>query len=314
MPPDPAPPDPVQIAAVRRFGRFYTRHVGALAEGLLDSAFSLPEARVLWELGQAPSAVASALAARLGMDAGHLSRVLRKLEDAGQVKRSPDTEDARRQLLALTARGRGTFDRLDRASRAQVGGWLAPIAPGDRASLVAAMGRIEQLLGGIRSAPAVRPLRPGDLGWVVAAHGRIYAAEYGYDWQFEAMTAGIVQAYVANFDPSRENAWIATLDDAAVGSVFLLRGPDADSAKLRLVIMEPSARGLGLGRRLVRECETFARARGYRRITLSTHSVLVAARALYASEGYVLVASAPLHSFGCDLVEETWVKDLYAPE
>lgn len=159
----------------------------------------------------------------------------------------------------------------------------------------------------------LRPLRPEDLGWVVAAHGRIYAAEYGWDPSFEALVAGIVRDVAADFDPARECAWIAELDGAPVGSAFLVHGPDATTAKLRLVIVEPQARGLGLGRTLARACEDFARAQGYLRITLWTHSVLLAARALYASEGYRLVASAPHRSFGHDLVEETWEKDLTAP-
>jgi DNA-binding MarR family transcriptional regulator/GNAT superfamily N-acetyltransferase len=307
-----SPESLAQVAAVRRFGRFYTAHVGALAEGLLDSPYPLAEARVLYELAQGTT-TASVLGARLRMDPAQLSRILRRLENAGLVYRATDAADARRQVLHLSQQGATTVAGLDRASQAQVAGWLAPLPDAARRRLVTSLGTVERLLGGATPRPALRPLRPGDLGWVVGAHGRIYDAEYGWDRSFEALVAGIVRDVSTNFDPARECAWIAELNGAPVGSAFLVRGPDAATAKLRLVIVEPAARGLGLGRNLVRTCEDFARAQGYRRITLWTHSVLLAARALYASEGYRLVASAPHHSFGHDLVEETWDKDLTAP-
>jgi DNA-binding MarR family transcriptional regulator/GNAT superfamily N-acetyltransferase len=305
--PDHVAPD--QLDSVRRFGRFYTRHVGALAEGLLDSPHPLPEARLIFELGQA-EATASALAERLGMDPGYMSRLVRRLDQAGLLARGDDAADARRQPLRLTDAGRTTFERLDAASRAQVAGWLAPLDATARDRLVGAMMAIEALLSGAAPTATLRPLGPGDLGWVIGAHGRIYAEEYGWDWTFEALVAGICQQFVAGFDPATSAGWIAELAGLPVGSVFVVPGPDEATAKLRMLILERAARGQGLGRRLVETAEDFARRSGRTRMVLWTHDVLQDARALYAGRGYRLTHAAPHHSFGQDLVEETWERAL----
>lgn len=300
---------PEQIAAVRRFGRFYTRHVGALGEGLLGSPHPLPEARLVFELGQG-QATASALADRLGMDAGQMSRLVRRLEQAGLLRRAADEADARRQNLRLSAAGRAIFDRLDAASRAQVAGWLGPLGAAGRDRLVKAMDEIETLLDG-RPAPVdLRQLRPGDLGWIVAAHGRIYAEEYGWDQTFEAHVAGACAEFVERFDPTRARAWIADAAGRPVGSVMVMPAADADGARLRMVVLERAMRGLGLGRRLVETAQDFARQAGFLRMELWTFDVLHAARTLYARLGYGCTQRTAQRRFGHDLVEERWERPL----
>jgi DNA-binding MarR family transcriptional regulator/ribosomal protein S18 acetylase RimI-like enzyme len=301
--------DAALIEKVRRFGRFYTRHVGALAEGLLESSHPLPEARVLFELGQGPVA-ASTLAARLDMDAGYLSRLLARLAEAGLVAAVADAHDARRKPLHLTEAGRARFTALDAASQAQVAAWLGKLPPGAPDRVTGAMGEIESWLGGAAGGAALRGLQPGDLGWVIGAHGRIYAQEYGWDQTFEALVAGICQQFVDQFDPAHSGGWIAELAGRPVGSAFVVPGPDAASAKLRMVIVERALRGLGLGRRLVEAAEGFARETGRTRMVLWTHNVLTDARALYAKLGYRMTHSAPHVSFGKALVEETWERRL----
>ena len=295
-----------RIAAVRRFSRFYTRTIGALQEKLLRTRFTLAEARVLFELAQRDDLTATALGGDLELDPGYLSRILQRLERDGLLARIASPADRRQALLSLTAAGREAFAPLDVRSREQVGGFLAGLPEPAQASLVAAMGRIETLLGGGRSPPwLLRQHRAGDIGWVVARHGALYAEEYGFDARFEALVARVAGAFLAEHDPVRERCWIAEHDGVNVGSVFLVRRSD-DEAKLRLLLVEPAARGLGIGRRLVDECLGFARAAGYRRITLWTNEVLVAARAIYQQAGFRLVTSAPHRDFGPPMVGEDW--------
>ena len=308
------------VAAVRRFNRFYTRRIGVLDEGLLDTPFTLAESRLLWELAHRERTTASELARDLGLDRGYMSRLLRGLRERGLVTSTRAAHDARHSLLALTAEGRKAYAPLDRRTQAQVASMLEALAEAERSRLVAAMGTIERLLEPEpgRAAPwLLRPHRPGDLGWVIARHGALYAHEYGWDIRFEALVARIAAHFVEHLEPQREACWIAERDGANVGCVFLVQARDDASdavlpgvAQLRLLLVEPSARGLGIGARLVDECERFARAAGYRRIVLWTNSVLVAARAIYAKAGYRLTKSEHHTSFGHALVGENWELEL----
>jgi DNA-binding MarR family transcriptional regulator/GNAT superfamily N-acetyltransferase len=295
-----------RIAAVRRFSRFYTRVIGVLQDGLLHSSFSLAEARVLYELAQRSGVTATELGRELNLDPGYLSRILQRLERDGLLARVPSPADRRQGLLSLTRAGHDAFAPLDARSREEVGALLLPLAEPAQAAVVAAMGRIESLLGNSRSPPwLLRQHRPGDIGWVVSRHGALYAEEYGFDARFEALVARVAGEFLAQHDPVRERCWIAECDGVNVGSVFLVRKSD-DEAKLRLLLVEPAARGLGIGRRLVAECIGFARETGYRRITLWTNEVLVAARAIYQQAGFRLVTSEPHCDFGPPMVGEDW--------
>ncbi len=304
-------PDPAfeqRVAAVRRFSRFYTRQIGLLQASLLESPFSLSEARVLYELAQRQNCSATELAAELGLDHGYLSRILRGFEQQGLIDRKRSSQDGRQIVLSLTTRGRKAFATLDHLSQRDMEAMLRPLAAGDQARIVAAMGTIERLVGNDnRGAPAVtlRSHRPGDMGWVVARHGALYAEEYGWDISFEALVAEIVGKFLKDFDPAREHCWIAEMDGEPVGSVFLVNG-SAGVAKLRLLIVDPQARGQGVGRRLVEECIRFARAKGYRKITLWTQSILTGARHIYESHGFKRVAEQPHDGWGVPLVGETW--------
>jgi DNA-binding MarR family transcriptional regulator/GNAT superfamily N-acetyltransferase len=297
-----------QISAVRAFTRFYTRKLGVLDQQLLKSPFSLSEARVLYELAARESASAKGIGLELGLDPGYLSRIVQKFDEDGLLTRKPVPEDRRQYQLSLTAKGRQAFAKLDRSSHDDVAGMLAKLSDGDRKRLIGAMAAIERLLGPSGVSPATATLReprPGDMGWVVQSHGALYASEYGFDSSFEALVAEIAAKFLGAFDASRERCWIAERDGAQVGSVFLVRHSD-DVAKLRLLLVDPAGRGQGLGQRLVRECIAFARACGYRKITLWTQSILVAARKIYQDAGFVLVASEPHRSFGQSLIGETW--------
>jgi DNA-binding MarR family transcriptional regulator/predicted GNAT family acetyltransferase len=295
-----------RIAAVRRFSRFYTRVIGALQEGLLQSRFSLTEARVLYELANRDGATASTLGRELGLDAGYLSRILQRFEQEGLLLRAVSEADRRQSVLTLTEPGRAAFAPLDARSRAEVGTWLATLPEPAQADVVQAMARIETLLGATPPAECrLRGYQPGDIGWVVARHGALYAEEYNFDARFEALVAQVAGAFLASHDPARERCWIAERDGVALGSVFLVRASD-ELAKLRLLLVEPAARGQGLGKRLVAECIGFARAAGYRRITLWTNDVLVAARGIYQAAGFRLVASQPHSHFGPPMVGEDW--------
>jgi len=297
-----------RIDAVRRFNRFYTQRIGVLDEGLLESPFPLPQARVMFELAQRDGVTAGELARALGIDTSYLSRMLRDLVRKGLVRPARDPNDARRQPLALTPSGRKAFATLDARSREQVAAILAPLGREGETRLVGAMGAIERLLG-VPASPAqafvLRSHEPGDLGWIVSRHGALYAQEYGWDMTFEALVAEIAAKFLRTFDARTEKCWIAERDGERVGSVLLVR-QSARVAKLRLLLIEPSARGHGLGRRLVAECIRFARAVGYRKLVLWTNDILHAARHLYEEAGFVLVAEESHHSFGRDLVGQNW--------
>jgi DNA-binding MarR family transcriptional regulator/GNAT superfamily N-acetyltransferase len=301
-----------RIAAVRRFNRFYTRQIGLLQDGYLDSPFSLTQVRVLYELAHRDATSASELSRELGIDAGYLSRILRGFERIGLIHREASDSDARRSILRLTEQGREAFAPLDARSQEDIGAMLGGLSDPEQARLVEAMELIERLLGprGEPKVPYVlRPHRPGDMGWVVLRHGVLYAREYGWDERFEALVASVVADFIKQYDPRRERCWIAERGGEPVGSVFLVKGPES-VAKLRLLLVEPEARGLGIGKHLVDECVRFARSVGYRTLTLWTNSVLVAARHLYEQAGFRLINSEPHHSFGHDLVGETWELEL----
>lgn len=304
-----------QIDAVRAFTRFYTRLIGLLGEHLLRSGFSLAQSRILYELAHRDSASAAELAQELGLDAGYLSRILKAFDRSGLLVRTPSADDGRRSDLRLSPEGHAAFAPLGQASHDEIAGLLQPLSADERVALVGAMARIERLLD--RGAPPravpyiLRPLQVGDLGWIVRRQGMLYAEEYGWDETYEALVAEIGAAFVKTWDPARERCWIAEREGEVVGSVFVVRVSD-EVAKLRLLYVEPSARGLGIGRRLTEECIRFARQKGYRSLTLWTNDVLVAARGIYAKAGFALVAEEPHHSFGKDLVGETWTLDLHA--
>ena len=297
---------PHRVAAVRRFTRCYTRVIGVLQEGLLASRFTLAEARVLYELAQRDDLTTTELVRELGLDLGYLSRILQRFERDGLLAREPLPADRRQIRLSLTKAGHAAFAPLDARSREEVGALLARLPDPAQGSLVTAMQRIEALLGASQPTPwLLRQHRPGDIGWVVARHGALYAGEYGFDARFEALVARVAGEFLAQHDPRRERCWIAERDGVNVGSVFLVRKSD-DEAKLRLLLVEPAARGLGIGRRLTAECIAFARETGYHRVTLWTNEVLTPARSIYQQAGFRLVASAPHCDFGPPMVGEDW--------
>ncbi len=297
-----------QIPAVRAFNRFYTRKLGVLDQQLLKSPFSLSEARVLYELANREDASAKEIGIELGLDPGYLSRIIQKFEEDGLITRTPLASDRRQHQLSQTAKGRQAFAKLDRLSQEQVASMLDELPAIARRRLTGAMSAIESLLGVSPAAPRcaiLRAPRPGDMGWVVQSHAALYASEYGFDSTFEGLVADIAAKFLASFDASRERCWIADSDGAQVGSVFLVKDSDT-VAKLRLLLVDPAARGQGLGQRLVTECIGFARQCGYRRITLWTQSILLAARKIYQDAGFALVASEPHRGFGQSLIGETW--------
>ena len=299
-----------RVATVRRFNRFYTAKIGALQEGLLGGPYTLTETRVLFELAHRDGATAGELARELGLDSGYLSRILARFDTDGLLARAPSPTDGRKSVLRLTPHGKNTIAPLEARSDRVVGELLAALPDATAARVVAAMRTIETALGGDSGrAWLLRPLRPGDLGWIVSRHGAIYAQEFGWDGTFEVLVAEIGAGIARNFNPAHEAGWIAEQDGVPVGSVFLVRESDT-VAKLRLLLVEPAARGLGIGARLVDECTRFARASGYRRITLWTHSVLAAARRLYMNAGYRVVRSEPFRGFGQELMSEVWELEL----
>jgi DNA-binding MarR family transcriptional regulator/GNAT superfamily N-acetyltransferase len=300
-----------EVAAVRAFNRFYTGLIGVLGEGIVDSPYSLTEARVLFELAQAEATEVVDLRSRLQLDAGYLSRIVSRFESEGLVERSRSPEDGRRVVLRLTSRGRATFASVDRSSADEIGGLLARLDAPGRRRLLGAMRTIEGLFAA-PSAPSsyvLRPPDPGDLGWIVERHGALYAAEYGWNDEFEAFVAGTVGAYVAGRDPAREAVWIAEVDGERAGCVGCVREDD-ETARLRWLLVEPSARGGGIGARLVDECLRFARRSGYRRITLWTYDVLADARRIYERAGFTLDDQRPEHAFGHDLTQQNWSRPL----
>jgi len=294
------------VDAVRRYNRFYTLRLGLLNQHMVDSPWSLTEGRVLYELAHRQDPAAADLARDLSLDPGYLSRLLQRFAAAGLIERRRSERDGRRHPVQLTAAGHEQFAALDRGARRQVERLLEPLASSEREAIVAAMESIERRLdAGVRPV-TLRDLDPGDVGWIVERHGALYAAEFGYDATFEALVARIGADFLQERDPARERGWIAERGGVRVGSVLLVRA-DEQTAKLRLLLVEPAARGAGVGRALVDACTTFARDAGYRRITLWTQSHLAAARAIYEAAGYERVAEEPHHSFGLDLVAETWV-------
>ena len=301
-----------RIAIVRRFNRFYTKQIGLLGEGYLETPFSLTEARVLYELAHRQRPSATELARELALDAGYLSRILRGFERRRLLSRTRSKSDGRQSHLALTARGRAAFAPLDVRSRDDVGAMLTRLPPAEQQRLIDAMRTVETVLGARpegKAAFVLRPHQPGDMGWVVHRHGALYAQEYGFDERFEALVAGVVAKFVERYDPRRERCWIAEKDGEVVGSVFLVRR-SRSVAQLRLLLVEPKARGLGIGERLVAECVRFARQAGYRKVTLWTNSVLRAARRLYQAAGFRRTHREPHQSFGKSLVGETWELNL----
>ncbi len=322
-------PLPARIEAVREFNRFYTRRIGVLHEGLLDTRFSLTESRLLWELAHRDAPTSTELARELKLDPGYLSRLLSGFTQRGLIKRTRSNDDARQQRLSLSAAGRRAFAPLNTRSQADVSGLLAGLTEPQQQQLLQAMAALEKLLasdaggssnsGSARPRPPylLRPHRAGDMGWVVSRHGALYAGEYHWDLRFEALVARIAADFIERFDATREACWIAERDGANVGSVFLVQARDDAThaplpgvAQLRMLLVEPAARGLGIGQRLVDECERFARQVGYRKIVLWTNSVLLAARGIYTQAGYRLVASEAHTSFGHALVGETWELEL----
>ena len=298
-----------RIDTVRRFNRFYTRRIGVLEARYLGSPFPLPQARVLYELGQRGVATASELGAELDLDLGYLSRLVQSLRRQGLLQGEPSKEDARRVRLSLSAKGRKVYLQLDARSRQEVAGMLDQLPPPQQQRLVGALQAVEAVLERKENPVSLREHRPGDIGWVVHAHGRFYAEEYGWDERFEALVAEIAAAFLQNFDRKRERCWIAEMDGEPVGSVLVVKDTKT-TAKLRLLIVDPKARGRGLGKRLVEECIRFAREKGYRRLVLWTQSNLAAARGIYRAAGFRKVKEEKHASFGVKLTGEYWELEL----
>jgi len=310
-------PSQHSVAAVRRFNRFYTRQIGVLRKTYLDSPYSLGEMRVLYEIAHADRPTASDVGRTLDLDAGYLSRLLRNFEKRGLISRKTSANDARQSHLALTPRGHKLFAPMEERSQQQAGAMLDTLDTAQQYRIVAAMQTIETLLAsppetkpGSTARYCLREPRIGDFGWIVSRHAELYAKEYGWTEPFEGLCAQIVADFVNNFDPKLERCWIAEIDGANVGCVMLVKDEDPGVARLRLLLVDPKGRGLGLGARLVGECVSFARAAGYKKITLWTHSILTAARHVYEKAGFILTSSEPRHSWGKDVIAEFWDLDL----
>ncbi|TPM39512.1 helix-turn-helix domain-containing GNAT family N-acetyltransferase [Mesorhizobium sp. B2-3-4] len=310
--PDRAVPSKDLIDAVRAFNRFYTRQIGLLDEGLLKSTFSLTEARVLYELAHRDGLTATDLGRDLGLDAGYVSRLLKKFERLHLISRATLASDARQSSIALTPAGRNAFAPLNKDSHDQVAALLDRLPTSEQDRLVKSMRTVQRLLDE-NAEPKIpyllRPLQVGDIGWITRRQGMLYAQDYGWDETYEALVAEILAAFVKSYDPKWERSWVAEREGEVVGSVFVVRKSD-QVAKLRLLYVEPSARGLGIGKRLVEECIGFARARGYKTLTLWTNDILTAARHIYQAAGFRLTEEEPHHSFGKDLVGQNWDLDL----
>jgi DNA-binding MarR family transcriptional regulator/N-acetylglutamate synthase-like GNAT family acetyltransferase len=308
-----------RISAIRRFNRFYTRAIGVLQESWAGGPFSLTESRVLYELAHNEKPTATLVRNRLDLDPGYLSRILAAFQKRGLIEKTPSQGDGRQTLLALSPDGRHQFTPLETRTNQHVGDMLDKLSENQQRDLVGAMQAIEKLLApagdaqpGAKDCYVLRPHQPGDMGWIVHRQGVLYAQEYGYDEQFEALVAEIVAKFIQHFDPKRERCWIAEKDGEVVGSVFLVT-QSKQVAKLRLLYVEPAARGLGIGSRLVAECVRFARQAGYKKIVLWTQSELDAARHIYKRAGFRVIEKKPHHSFAKDLVAETWELALYKP-
>jgi len=301
--------DAAAVKAVRQFNRFYTRRIGAL-DPYLGSPMSLTDVRVLYELAHRETAVASEIGRDLGLDAGYMSRILRRFETEGWLTREPHPRDARQSVLHLTEAGHAAFAPLQQKSREEAAALLESLAPSQRQQLVQAMGTMQSLLDPDAAPPKpqaaiLRDPAPGDIGWVVQQHGEIYAREYGWNSKFEALVAGIASEFLLKFQPEWERCWIAELNGERVGAIFVVR-KSATVAQLRMLILTPGARGLGLGGKLVDECIAFARRKGYKKMVLWTNSCLVAARGIYAKRGFQLTQSEPHEGYGSPQVGETW--------
>ena len=299
-----------RISAVRRFNRFFTRQIGVLREGLLHSPYSLTDARIIYELAHRDSVTATDLGRELGLDAGYLSRIVSRLEQQGLLDRLPSESDGRQRLLRLTPAGEQAFALLDQRARDEVGEMLHNLSEEEQQRLLTSIQTIESVFDKGKSFKFAEPFflrshESGDMGWVTHRHGVLYRREYGWDERFEALVAQIVSDFINNYNPARERCWIAEMGGEIVGSVFVVQASET-VAKLRLLLIEPKARGLGLGSRLVAECLRFARRQGYKKMMLWTNSILVAARHIYERAGFKLVAQEPHHSFGHDLIGETW--------
>lgn len=299
-----------EVDAVRRFNRFFTRRIGVLREGLLHSPYSLTEARLLYEIANRAELTAADLCRDLSLDPGYLSRILARFEDQGLLEKTAAPGDRRRHLLHLNEQGAKTFAILDRRSREEAGELLKDLGREERRRLLAAMQAIQTILGGrpgcnYAGAFFLRQPEAGDFGWVVQSHGQLYAGEYGWDIRFEALVAGIISDYIQNLDPTCERGWIAEMNGERVGCIFLVR-KDAETAKLRMLLVDRKARGAGLGARLVEECIRFARRAGYRKITLWTYAILAEARHIYEKTGFKLTAQEDDPTYAPGMVSETW--------
>jgi DNA-binding MarR family transcriptional regulator/GNAT superfamily N-acetyltransferase len=304
-----------QVELIRRFNRFYTRKIGVLEEGLLASPFTLTQARILFELGTRPTMTAGELIDILGLDPGYLSRILHGFVQKRLVMRERSIEDGRRAQLSLTAKGRRAFGEFDRKSAASTGELVTPLSPSQRRRLLDAMQALEETLSGPDAARkpviSIREHRIGDMGWAIERHGRLYAEEFGWNGEFEALVATLFARFAADRDPASEQFWVAEINGERMGCVFVVRNEkDPRAAQLRCLLVDPRARGLGLGRRLVDECIQFATSAGYERMLLWTNDVLTAARRIYESAGFSLVEESRHHSFGHDLVGQVWARDL----
>jgi DNA-binding MarR family transcriptional regulator/N-acetylglutamate synthase-like GNAT family acetyltransferase len=300
------------IETVRAFNRFYTRQIGLLEESLLESDFTLTECRVLYELAHRTAPTAAQIGNALGLDAGYLSRILAKFEQRKLVRRTDSKQDVRAVHVSLTAAGRKAFAPIDAAARQHIDGLLKPLDKSAVGALTEAMGVVRRVLGDSRAEPKayqLRDLKPGDVGWIVHRQAVLYTREYGWDQTYEALVAEILGAFIKSYDPQRERSWIAEREGQVIGSVFVMQKTE-DVAQLRLLYVEPSARGLGLGRHLVDECIRFTRAKGYKKLTLWTNDCLTAARKIYQAAGFKLVKEEKHHSFGKNLVGQTWDLDL----
>jgi DNA-binding MarR family transcriptional regulator/GNAT superfamily N-acetyltransferase len=301
-----------RVGAVRRFNRLYTRRIGVLRDDFLNTSYSLAEARVLYELAHRKRSTATELAAELDLDHGYLSRILRGFGERGFVTKTASPNDRRQSLLSITAKGRMAFTPIDQRSQNEIAGMIGKLSRADQDRLIGAMRTIENVLGETPASELpylLRPARPGDMGWIVSRHGALYGEEHGWDERLEALTAEIVAAFIRNYDPRRERCWIAERDGENVGCVLLVKDTE-EIARLRLLLVDPKARGLGIGARLVDETLRFAREARYRKVTLWTHSVLTAARHIYERAGFRLVATQEHDEFGKTLVGETWDLEL----
>jgi DNA-binding MarR family transcriptional regulator/GNAT superfamily N-acetyltransferase len=302
------------VDIIRGFNRFYTRQLGLLDQGLLGTEFTLTEARILYELANRHAFTATDIARELAIDLGYLSRLITRFERKGYIQRTRSLTDARQNYLKLTRHGREVFDPLNQAAREQIAAMIDPMTPESRSDLLSAMQSVQRLLQPASDQPQpqpqpgppiIRPLRIGDIGWITHRQAVLYAQEYGWDGTYEALVAEILANFVKNFDSDFEGSWIAERDDVIIGSVFLVRASTA-LARLRLLYVEPEARGLGLGKLLVRECIEFARTKGYETLTLWTNDVLVSARRIYEAAGFQLIKEERHHSFGKELLGQTW--------